>query len=179
MIIVDTGPLVAAANHDDRDHGRCVELMAGAARSRRLLLVPAPVIAEVCYLLERESGRAGEREPGGGGFPAVFPRARVHARGAYSCRPRADGRIGGAVCRPTARRCGRRRDRYCRADECYGHCDPRQATLFHRPATPHHGFYLASCVTRIDCASPGDGGFSVLAPEARVGEGSARFPCRM
>jgi predicted nucleic acid-binding protein len=56
VIVVDTGPLVAAANHDDRDHGRCVELMAGAARSRRLLLVPAPVIAEVCYLLERERG---------------------------------------------------------------------------------------------------------------------------
>jgi predicted nucleic acid-binding protein len=56
VIVVDTGPLVAAANHDDRDHGRCVDLMGGAARARRPLLVPAPVIAEVCYLLERERG---------------------------------------------------------------------------------------------------------------------------
>ena len=53
MIIVDTGPLVAAANSDDHDHNRCVAMFRTA---RRPWLVPQPVIAEVCYLLERERG---------------------------------------------------------------------------------------------------------------------------
>jgi predicted nucleic acid-binding protein len=53
LIIVDTGPLVAAANSDDHDHNRCVAMFRTA---RRPWLVPQPVIAEVCYLLERERG---------------------------------------------------------------------------------------------------------------------------
>lgn len=53
MIIVDTGPLVAAADADDRQHARCVKMFRTA---RRPWLVPEPVIAEVCYLLERERG---------------------------------------------------------------------------------------------------------------------------
>lgn len=51
MIIWDTGPLVAAADADDKDHARCVELM---RRTPRPLLVPYPVLTEVCYPLERE-----------------------------------------------------------------------------------------------------------------------------
>lgn len=57
MIIVDTGPLVAAANADDHDHDRCVAMFRAA---RRPWLVPQPVIAEVCYLLEREHGSQAE-----------------------------------------------------------------------------------------------------------------------
>jgi uncharacterized protein len=53
LIIIDTGPLVAAADADDRQHARCVEMFRTA---RRPWLVPEPVIAEVCYLLERERG---------------------------------------------------------------------------------------------------------------------------
>jgi uncharacterized protein len=53
LIIVDTGPLVAAADADDHDHDRCVAMFRAA---RRPWLVPQPVIAEVCYLLERERG---------------------------------------------------------------------------------------------------------------------------
>ena len=53
MIIVDTGPLVAAANSRDKDHDRCVEMF---RRLRKPWLVPQPVVAEVCYLLERERG---------------------------------------------------------------------------------------------------------------------------
>jgi predicted nucleic acid-binding protein len=44
LIIVDTGPLVAAANADDHDHDRCVAMFRAA---RRPWLVPQPVIAEV------------------------------------------------------------------------------------------------------------------------------------
>ena len=53
MIIVDTGPIVAAANSRDRNHARCVEMFRHA---RKPWLVPQPVVAEVCYLLERERG---------------------------------------------------------------------------------------------------------------------------
>jgi uncharacterized protein len=57
LIIIDTGPLVAAADADDQDHDRCVAMFRGA---RRPWLVPQPVIAEVCYLLEREHGSKAE-----------------------------------------------------------------------------------------------------------------------
>ena len=57
MIVVDTGPLVAAADADDHDRGRCVAMFAAA---RRPWLVPQPVIAEVCYLPEREHGSRAE-----------------------------------------------------------------------------------------------------------------------
>lgn len=53
MIIVDTGPIVAAADADDHDHERCLAMFQTA---RRPWLVPQPVIAEVCYLLKRERG---------------------------------------------------------------------------------------------------------------------------
>lgn len=52
MIVVDTGPLVAMANKQDRHHARCVEWFDIAPRP---LLVPAPILTEVCYLLERGS----------------------------------------------------------------------------------------------------------------------------
>ncbi|KLL12751.1 type II toxin-antitoxin system VapC family toxin [Protofrankia coriariae] len=57
MIIWDTGPLVAAIDADDKDHARCVALM---RRTPRPLLVPYPVLTEVCYLLEREKGTHAE-----------------------------------------------------------------------------------------------------------------------
>lgn len=57
MIIWDTGPLFAAADVNDRDHDRCVELM---RRTPGPLLMPAPVLTEVGYLLEREKGARAE-----------------------------------------------------------------------------------------------------------------------
>ena len=57
MIIWDTGPLYAAADADDKDHTRCVELM---RRTPPPLLMPAPVLTEVGYLLEREKGARAE-----------------------------------------------------------------------------------------------------------------------
>lgn len=53
MILVDTGPLVAAANAADRRHADSV-LALSQIRGPRL--VPGPVIAETCYLLAREAG---------------------------------------------------------------------------------------------------------------------------
>ena len=57
MIIWDTGPLFAAADADDRDHTRCVLLM---RHTPPPLLMPAPVLTEVGYLLEREKGAQAE-----------------------------------------------------------------------------------------------------------------------
>lgn len=59
MIIWDTGPLYAAADVDDKDHGRCVELM---RRTPAPLMMPVPVLTEVGYLLEREKGARAEAE---------------------------------------------------------------------------------------------------------------------
>lgn len=56
MIVVDTGPLVAAALSNDERHHECVELFTQAHLARRKLLVPSPVVSEVCYLLERDGG---------------------------------------------------------------------------------------------------------------------------
>ncbi|MHB8329287.1 MAG: type II toxin-antitoxin system VapC family toxin [Acidimicrobiales bacterium] len=59
MILVDTGPLVAAANRRDALHGPSVAALAAASRPR---FVPGLVIAEVCYLLARDAGTAIEAE---------------------------------------------------------------------------------------------------------------------
>jgi predicted nucleic acid-binding protein len=59
VIIWDTGPLFAAADVDDRDHARGVELV---RRTPAPLLMPVPVLTEVGYLLEREKGVRAEAE---------------------------------------------------------------------------------------------------------------------
>jgi uncharacterized protein len=56
VILCDTGPIVAAALVDDDHHHECVELFTGLHLAGRALLVPATVVAEVGYLLARESG---------------------------------------------------------------------------------------------------------------------------
>jgi uncharacterized protein len=56
VIICDTGPLVAAALSTDADHRPCVELFTALHQAGRELLIPAPVVAEVGYLLAREAG---------------------------------------------------------------------------------------------------------------------------
>jgi uncharacterized protein len=48
VLIVDAGPLYAAAASRDKHHRRCVELLSS---SPGLLLVPALVVTEVSYLL--------------------------------------------------------------------------------------------------------------------------------
>ncbi len=53
MLIVDAGPLYAAAASKDRNHVRCNELLAFAPRP---LLVPELVVTEVAYLLSDRIG---------------------------------------------------------------------------------------------------------------------------
>lgn len=48
MLIIDAGPLYAAAATRDRNHRRSIELLSTAPRP---LLVPALVVTEVAYLL--------------------------------------------------------------------------------------------------------------------------------
>jgi predicted nucleic acid-binding protein len=52
MILVDTGPLVAAANRKDAHHAASGAALAAAPPPR---LVPGLVIAEVSYLLARDA----------------------------------------------------------------------------------------------------------------------------
>jgi hypothetical protein len=56
VIVCDTGPIVAAALDNDEHHHACVELFTGLHLARRAMLVPATVVAEVGYLLERNAG---------------------------------------------------------------------------------------------------------------------------
>jgi predicted nucleic acid-binding protein len=56
VIICDTAPLVAAALYRDPDHHRCVELFTGLRLANRKMLLPAPIIAEVGYLLAAKAG---------------------------------------------------------------------------------------------------------------------------
>jgi predicted nucleic acid-binding protein len=58
-IIVDTGPLYALADADDQYH-RAVAKFAGA--TRETLIVPSPVVPEVCYLLREYLGAEAETE---------------------------------------------------------------------------------------------------------------------
>jgi predicted nucleic acid-binding protein len=56
MILVDSGPLIAATIADDPDHRRCVELFVRLHREHERLLVPQTVVAEVAYLVQSEGG---------------------------------------------------------------------------------------------------------------------------
>lgn len=55
--VVDTGPLYAAADADDADHERCVEVL--SERSAELI-VPALVVAEATYLVGTRLGPRAE-----------------------------------------------------------------------------------------------------------------------
>ena len=57
MLVVDAGPLVAAAATRDRNHERCVALLSQAAPP---LVVPALVVTEVAYFLGDRLGHAAE-----------------------------------------------------------------------------------------------------------------------
>lgn len=60
MIVVDTGPLVALVNRRDADHGACQEWY--KATDPRSLMLPATVLAEVCFLVEKYCGPAVEAD---------------------------------------------------------------------------------------------------------------------
>jgi predicted nucleic acid-binding protein len=61
VIVVDTGPLVALAYLQDAHHAECRGWFEGLP-TRRDLLVPATVVAEACYLIERYSGSEAEAD---------------------------------------------------------------------------------------------------------------------
>jgi hypothetical protein len=50
VIVVDTGPLLAAADADDDDHLACSALI---ERHAHELVIPAAVVVEVCWLMAR------------------------------------------------------------------------------------------------------------------------------
>lgn len=56
-ILVDAGPLYALADADDRNHGLVVEFVSS---TREPLIVPSPVVPEVCYLLLSRLGQDAE-----------------------------------------------------------------------------------------------------------------------
>jgi predicted nucleic acid-binding protein len=84
VIVCDTGPLVAAALSNDDDHHACVELFTGLHLAGQQILIPAPVVAEVGYLLAREAGSTVEaaflRSLANGDFGTVAPIATDYAR---------------------------------------------------------------------------------------------------
>jgi predicted nucleic acid-binding protein len=53
MIIVDTGPLYAAADTSDSHHMACVTAF---EETREQLAVPVSVVIETCFLIERHLG---------------------------------------------------------------------------------------------------------------------------
>ncbi len=57
MLIVDAGPLYAAADTTDNNHAASYKLLAGAARP---LLVPEVIVSEVAYLLGDRLGAQAE-----------------------------------------------------------------------------------------------------------------------
>ncbi|MER7207973.1 PIN domain-containing protein [Streptosporangium sp. NPDC000239] len=57
MIVIDSGPLVAAVNIRDRYHDLCARLLRSHSGP---LLVPTTVVTEVCQLIERRQGSKAE-----------------------------------------------------------------------------------------------------------------------
>jgi predicted nucleic acid-binding protein len=57
VILVDTGPLVAAADASDQRHDACAQALRQAQGPR---LVSGTVIAEVCYMIARAGGPGAE-----------------------------------------------------------------------------------------------------------------------
>ena len=53
LAIVDTGPLYAAVDADDLDHGRCIAAM---SRPGLRLVIPTMVVAEATYLIGTRLG---------------------------------------------------------------------------------------------------------------------------
>ena len=60
MILVDTGPIVAAAVTTEVDHHVCTELFGGLHLAQRRLVLPATVVSEVGHLLGRDLGTYAE-----------------------------------------------------------------------------------------------------------------------
>jgi predicted nucleic acid-binding protein len=97
VLLVDTGPLVAAADRDDAHHKACLDLLVGDVGP---LVTSALVIAEAAYLLDRQLGAAAEAALFGSladGTLQVEDLGRADwARVAELVRTYSDMRLGGA-----------------------------------------------------------------------------------
>jgi uncharacterized protein len=73
VIIVDTGPIVAAASRNDKDHVECAAALKRYHRERPL--ITPLVVTEVCYFLQTRAGAVAEatflRSVGKGTFELV------------------------------------------------------------------------------------------------------------
>jgi len=58
VLVVDAGPLVAAASTSDRNHEQCIALLTQASGT---LVVPALVVTEVAYFLGDRIGHSAEQ----------------------------------------------------------------------------------------------------------------------
>ncbi|WP_239312271.1 MULTISPECIES: type II toxin-antitoxin system VapC family toxin [unclassified Frankia] len=59
MIVVDTGPVLALANRKDDHHRQCVDLLQNFPGP---LLLPAPLLSEIGYLLFSRAGTKAEAD---------------------------------------------------------------------------------------------------------------------
>ncbi|MBW8738615.1 MAG: PIN domain-containing protein [Streptomyces turgidiscabies] len=59
MIVIDTGPVVAAANRKDDYHRQCVDLLQNFPGP---LLLPAPLLTEIGYMLASRAGAKAEAD---------------------------------------------------------------------------------------------------------------------
>lgn len=59
MIVIDTGPVVAAANRKDDYHLQCVDLLQNFPGP---LLLPAPLLTEIGYMLASRAGAKAEAD---------------------------------------------------------------------------------------------------------------------
>jgi predicted nucleic acid-binding protein len=84
VLVCDSGPLVAAGLSKDPDHHASVELFTAMHLAGRPMVLPAPVVAEVGYLLQRKGSARAEsaflRSPAAGDFRTVELTAADYAR---------------------------------------------------------------------------------------------------
>jgi len=102
VIVVDTGPLYAAADIDDARHAACVAVFQGATEQ---LVVPVSVVIESSFLIERHLGPARLSNPA-----VDFVQACDQGRRGRECREDIDagaGRRIGPGNRQVQRRLGR------------------------------------------------------------------------
>lgn len=96
MILADTGPLVAVANSRDKYHIACQALLETYPAP---ILVPAPVVVEVCQLLASRRGTQAEAAfllaLGGGELDVVSLEPADYTRAAHLVEQYADLPIGG------------------------------------------------------------------------------------
>lgn len=69
-MIIDAGPLIALLNKDDDDHHLCTRLL---GQFPGTLVVPAPIMTEVCYMTGTRLGAEAEA-----GFPDALRHKELH-----------------------------------------------------------------------------------------------------